>query len=314
MDNIKKILLILVSIMMIGIVTLFGIDLYVRLSTNSKILEGADVNGEWNAIIVLGAGINDDKPSPMLKERLDKAIELYKVGVSDKLIMSGDHGRVSHDEVNVMKDYATKEGVPSEDIFMDHAGFSTYDTMYRAKNIFGVKKAIVVTQKYHLYRSIYIGGALDIDTIGVDATKERFSGQLMRDFREILARVKDFFKCIMKPEAKILGDEIPLTEDGNTTNDRKYITIWESTDDKEYMYISSPETIERIENMIASDKFVVTMCPKSMDYMIIYSTGEIYCLEISGGEVHIIYGEREKVLSEEDSRVLLDILYEEERP
>ena len=83
--------------------------------------------------------------------------------------MSGDHGRVSYDEVNTMKDYAINDGIPSDDIFMDHAGFSTYDSMYRAKEIFGVKKIVIVSQKYHLTRALYIAKKLGIEAYGVSA-------------------------------------------------------------------------------------------------------------------------------------------------
>ena len=102
---------------------------------------------------------------------------------------------------------------------MDHAGFSTYESMYRAKEIFGVKKMIVVTQSYHLYRAVYVANRLGIDTYGVAAVNTRYSGQSVRDVREYLAVFKDFFQAIVKPEPTLLGSPIDITGDGNVTND-----------------------------------------------------------------------------------------------
>ena len=135
--------------------------------------------------------------------------------------MSGDHGRVEYDEVNAMKQFAIDAGIPSENVFMDHAGFSTYETMYRAKEIFDADKIIVVTQEYHLYRALYIAEKLGLEAYGVPSDYVAYSGQNVRDIREILARNKDFFKCILKPEPTFLGDVIPVSGNGDLTNDKK---------------------------------------------------------------------------------------------
>ena len=200
---------------------IFLLNLYVVLSINNRIIskDKYDKIGEVDCIIVLGGGIRKDKPSPLLQDRLDKAIELYKKGLAPKIIMSGDHGSKDHDEVNVMKNYAIENGVPSEDIFMDHAGFSTYDTMYRAKNIFGVEKAIVVTQKYHIFRSVYIANKLGIDAYGVPAEDIKHQWAVYREFREVLARDKDLIKCIFKPRSTVLGNKIDIKGNGDVTND-----------------------------------------------------------------------------------------------
>ena len=210
---------------LIGFILLFLIifllNFIVVFKTRNKIFLSDDYSkiGDVECIIVLGAGIRGNKPSPLLKDRLDKAIELYNLGMAPKIIMSGDHGKDDHDEVNVMKQYAIDNGVPSSDIFMDHAGFSTYDTMYRAKNIFAVKKAIVVTQRYHLYRSIYIAQSLGIEVFGVPAENNKYSGRVFREIREVLARDKDVVKCLIKPKSKYLGEKIDITGDGDITND-----------------------------------------------------------------------------------------------
>ena len=172
-----------------------------------------------DAILVLGAGIKDGKPSLMLQERLDKALELYEKGVSDKILVSGDHGSDSHDEVNVMKNYLIKKGIPSSNIFMDHAGFSTYESIVRAKEIFEVSSAVIVTQEYHLYRAIYIAKKYNLDVYGVSATKNIYFGQTKRNIREMIARVKDYIYVLIKVDPTYLGEIIPITGDGNITND-----------------------------------------------------------------------------------------------
>ena len=157
----------------------------------------------------------------MLEDRLLEGIKLYQNGVSDKIIMSGDHGRNEYDEVNIMKEYTTLKGIPSENIFMDHAGFSTYESIYRAKNIFQAKKVVIVTQEYHLYRAIYIANRLGLEAYGVGADPTQYAGAFKREVREILARDKDFIKCIFKPEPTYLGDTIPVSGNGDVTNDNK---------------------------------------------------------------------------------------------
>ena len=126
----------------------------------------------------------------------------------------------NHDEVNVMKTYAVEEGINSSSIFMDHAGISTYDSIYRAKNIFKAKRIVIVTQEYHLYRALYIAESLGLKSYGVSADTVRYSGQFTRDIREVLARDKDFVKTIFKPKSKYLGEVIPVSADGNITNDK----------------------------------------------------------------------------------------------
>ena len=207
-----------------GIVLLIGIaavslSVYMVKATEKNIFTADTFKNDEKAdcILILGAGVKDDKPKPMLRDRLLTGIELYKSGAAEKIIMSGDHGRADYDEVNVMRAFALEQGVRAEDIFLDHAGFSTYDSVYRAKNIFGAENIIIVSQKYHLYRALYISEKLDVKAAGVSANLNTYGGQLKRDIREIIARDKDFFKCIVKPEAEIMGDKIPLDGDGSIT-------------------------------------------------------------------------------------------------
>lgn len=213
-----------VIFVVLGIVLLIGIaavslSVYMVKATEKNIFTADTFKKDEKAdcILILGAGVKDGKPKPMLRDRLLTGIELYKSGAAKKIIMSGDHGRADYDEVNVMRAFALEQGVSAEDIFLDHAGFSTYDSVYRAKNIFGAENIIIVSQKYHLYRALYIAKKLDVKAVGVSADLNTYGGQLKRDIREIIARDKDFFKCIVKPEAEIMGDKIPLDGDGSIT-------------------------------------------------------------------------------------------------
>lgn len=212
----------IIAIIIITIIVL-GINLYVRISTNKQIIKENDYTAlsDVDCIIILGAGILEDKPSPILEDRLLEGIKLYQNSVSDKIIMSGDHGRREYDEVNIMKNYAIEKGIPSENIFMDHAGFSTYESIYRAKDIFEAKKVVIVTQEYHLYRALYIANQLGLEAYGVGADPRQYVGATYRELREILARDKDFIKCIFKPEPTYLGDTIPVSGNGDITNDGK---------------------------------------------------------------------------------------------
>jgi len=224
MSKIKKIVFILSVILLVLVLAVLGINGYIKSSTKNQIIsvEESSKLEDIDCIIILGAGIWGDKPSPMLEDRLLQGIELYNNNVSTKIIMSGDHGREEYDEVNIMKEFAIEKGVPSENIFMDHAGFSTYESIYRAKEIFEADKIVIVTQKYHLYRALHIANSLGIEAYGVGADPRQYVGAMYRELREILARNKDFVKCLFKPEPTYLGETIPVSGNGNATNDKKY--------------------------------------------------------------------------------------------
>jgi len=219
----KKLIKIMIIVCAIILLIVLAINFYVKITTKNQIIAN-DVNNKLeniDCIIVLGAGIWGDKPSPMLEDRLLQAVELYNNKVAPKIIMSGDHGRIEYDEVNIMKNFAIEKGVPSEDIFMDHAGFSTYESIYRAKEVFETKKVVIVTQKYHLYRALYIANQLRIEAYGVNSDPRNYVGETYRELREILARNKDFFSCIFKLKPKYLGEAIPVSGSGDLTNDKK---------------------------------------------------------------------------------------------
>lgn len=218
--------LILALLAVCGGVLMLGVNGYVVLSTKNQILlssEAAELP-DVDCILVLGCRVYEDgTPSHMLEDRLRRSVELYRAGAAPKLLMSGDHGQREYDEVGTMKQYALAEGVSSQDVFMDHAGFSTYESLYRAKEIFGVEKVIIVTQEYHLHRALQIARALGLEAYGVSADYRSYTGQLMRDIREIMARNKDVLSTIFLPKPTYLGEKIPISGDGDVTNDDKWV-------------------------------------------------------------------------------------------
>lgn len=216
----KRLLIIAAALAVLVAAAVFVPDIIVVGSAKNRIItadEAAELENT-DCVLILGAGVRNGSPTPMLRDRLITGISLYKSGAAPKIIMSGDHGREDYDEVNVMKSYAVENGVPDGDVFMDHAGFSTYDSVYRAKAVFEADSIIIVTQKYHLYRALYIAERLGVNAVGVSADLDDYSGQLKRDLREIAARDKDFFSCLFKPEPKYLGEKIPVSGDGNITD------------------------------------------------------------------------------------------------
>lgn len=174
-----------------------------------------------DAIIVLGAGVREDgTPSDILTDRLSTSLDILNMGVEGKLLLSGDHGREGYNEVGTMKDYILKNSnIKEKDIFLDHAGFSTYDSIYRAKNIFKVESAIIVTNEYHLPRALYLAEKLGIDAYGYTSDKREYYYMDAYKKREKIAQLKDFlFVNVLKPEPKFLGDSIPVnTSDGRDT-------------------------------------------------------------------------------------------------
>ena len=177
------------------------------------------LDGKFDCILVLGAGVySDGTPTPMLKDRLTVACEAYELGLSDKIIMSGDHVDDSYNEPAAMKRFAIEQGIDSKVVFLDHAGISTYDSIYRAIKIFGAKKILVVTQKYHLHRAIYIARSLGAEAYGVSANLRSYVKQPIYTTREWGARIKDSLLSIFKPKAKVMGDAIDLSGNGDLTD------------------------------------------------------------------------------------------------
>lgn len=178
--------------------TVLATNLTVVVKTDARIFVPEDFqkNADFDCILVLGAGVRGGKPSDMLRDRLDTAIELYFDGTAPKLLLSGDHQSEDYDEVGVMSAYAIENGVPEADILLDHLGLSTYESVIRSKDVFGIGSMVIVTQEYHLPRALYIAEQLEIDAVGVCADTRSYKSELYRNVREYAARTKDFFKCI----------------------------------------------------------------------------------------------------------------------
>ncbi len=194
-------------------------NLVIPASTGALIVEGPEDAPSAPVAIVLGARVWDSgTPSPMLADRLATAVRLYHLGKVQKLLLSGDHGQREYDEVNAMLHYVRDRGVPDEDVFTDHAGFSTYDTMYRARDVFEVTSALVVTQRFHLERAVYTGRELGLDVVGVPADIQPYADEARLAARDWLARVKAFFQLhVTHPLPRYLGPAIPIDGDGRAT-------------------------------------------------------------------------------------------------
>lgn len=216
-----------IAYMLIGLTVVLGagflsINKYVE-SMGTQYIYSADDVPATDTILILGAYVLPDGTlSTMLKDRVMTGYELYSNGKAPKIIVSGDHGRQEYDEVNTMKDFIKNEGVDGQDIFMDHAGFSTYESLYRARDIFQVKKVIIVTQRYHLMRAVFIARELGLQAYGVASDRHDY-GPVMTSYeiREMAARNKDFLMArYIKPQPTFLGEAIPVFGDGGATDDK----------------------------------------------------------------------------------------------
>lgn len=191
-----------------------------RVSSYETIDTFAGAGGEYDCILVLGCGVKPDgTPSDRLYDRVKVGVDLYFAGVAPKILMSGDHGQENYDEVSAMLALAVELGVPEEDVFLDHAGFSTYESIYRADYIFDCDSMVIVTQEYHLYRALHIAERFGIEAHGVSADLRSYSKMLYHNTRETLARCKDFFYALTKPEPTYLGDKVDLSGDGRVTHE-----------------------------------------------------------------------------------------------
>ena len=217
----KKIIKIIIIIAITIVVASFFINIYMIESTKDMIINVDDKRNikDVDAIVVLGCKAYDDYPSLMLQYRLNKGIEVYNE-LNSKLLLTGDHGKKDYDEVNVMKKYVLSSGIDENDIFLDHAGFNTYDSLYRVKEVFNAKKIVIITQKYHLYRALYIAHALNLEAYGIIADDIPYKSIMLKnEIREVLSRDKNFFKVIFKPKSKYLGEKINLDDSGVITQD-----------------------------------------------------------------------------------------------
>ena len=210
-----KATLIKLGCLVVALVLLFGIAVLslsaaITVSHRGNIFDAeALAAGDENAdcVLVFGARVHEDgRLSDMLRDRVITGVELYKKGYAKKILMSGDSEHGDYDEVGAMREFAIEQGVPGEDIICDPYGLSTYDSVWRAKNVYGMKDVLLVTQKYHLYRALYICEKLSVSAKGIGADLNTYGGQLLRDVREIAARAKDFFFVLGDAEPQYIGE------------------------------------------------------------------------------------------------------------
>ena len=221
--RIKRLLWIAISIgiaALLGIAAFFSIQAYIKGFAKPYVISNPDDAPVSDAVMVLGAYVDSGgRPSLVLRDRLDYGYELYAQGRAGKIIVSGDHGQKEYNEVAAMRDYLLEKGVPREDIFMDHAGFNTYDSMYRAKEIFGVETLLIATQEFHISRSVYIARKLGMEAYGYPSPDRSVLRMGLYNRRESLARVKAFWDVLIKRQPRFLGDAIPIGGDGGLTED-----------------------------------------------------------------------------------------------
>lgn len=205
----------------VGVTVMTGIRYYIDSSADSYIVSIENAP-QADAILILGAFVDGSgDPSPILADRLEYGYQLYRAGKAPKILVSGDHGTFQYDEVNGMKEYLLKKGVPKEDIFLDHAGFSTYDSMYRAKEVFQIQKLLISTQFFHINRSIFIARNLGIDAYGYPSPDKDFYRMAYLNFRENWAKMKAFGDVkILRKTPRFLGEPIPIHGNGTSTHDQ----------------------------------------------------------------------------------------------
>lgn len=204
-----------------------SINLYVIQSASPYVYENREeLPASSDAVLILWARVFPEKLSQVLKQRVDSGVAVYTEWLSRKILISGDHARKDYDEVNTIRKYILKnypEKVKPEDIFMDHAGFDTYDSIYRAKNIFEVKSMTIVTQRFHVYRAVYMARALWIDAHGIILDEKQFGWHniIFWNLRESIARSKSFFDVALDVGSQFLWQKIPITGDGHLSWDEK---------------------------------------------------------------------------------------------
>ena len=171
-----------------------------------------------DAVVVLGASVHaDGTPSDILADRLEVAVDLYLEGAARAIIVSGDSRSSHYNESDAMKAFCVEAGVPSEDVYVDHGGVNTYESMYRARHVFGAERIVVATQAYHLYRAMFAADCLDMQAWGVACDKGAYDNQQTYSAREIMARTKDFYAALLRLPVDTCGETVSLHDSGDLT-------------------------------------------------------------------------------------------------
>jgi len=224
-----KTLVIFLFLLIALVIAGFGINIHMLKYSNKYIASDTDglkqlAGDDIQVAIILGAYVYDNgQPCPMLVDRLLTGIAVYNEQLTGTILLSGDHGTRGYDEVNAMKIYVFNKDIPKEDVFLDHAGFSTYDSIIRSLKIFEVEKAVISTQEYHLARAVYIARKSGIKAYGIKADLRNYPKSEMSRYivREWLARIKDFLYInVFKPDPVFLGDKIPITGSSDASYDK----------------------------------------------------------------------------------------------
>ena len=212
----RKMKLIIFNTLIVTLITLTVLNVYVYMRGTKYIISSADKIPHAQVAIILGAAVSlKGIPSPVLVDRITTAIHLYKQGKVTKILMSGGNPTITNNEVDPIRKILVAQGIPSEDIFLDHAGFDTYSSMYRAQAVFNISSAIIVTQEFHLPRAVYIARALGIDAYGVAADRGVYS--FKNYLRELLSRPNAFISVFFHRIPKYLGPKIPIEGNGSAT-------------------------------------------------------------------------------------------------
>ncbi|MGO4771055.1 vancomycin high temperature exclusion protein [Flavobacterium sp. W22_SRS_FK3] len=217
----KKYFKIALYLFILVLILILGVNSHIKSATRKDIHHSLRRFPKNDVGIIFGAGINGNQPGKYLKDRLDAGILLYKAKRINKILLSGDNGSDEYDELTVMKNYCFQHGVDTTKIFIDYAGFDTYSTMYRAKHIFKIEKATLISQKYHLNRAVYIGQELGIKSAGYAANKGEYKGYKYVCFREYLSTFKSFLDVLRNREPRFLGNSIDINGPSNYSREDK---------------------------------------------------------------------------------------------
>lgn len=211
------VLLLLCASLMLTLVMTVSTTMVKLTAEGIVVTDALSPDTDYDCILVLGAGVRDDgTPSDMLYDRVSVSAKVYAALGDTPLLMSGDHTG-DYNEVTVMKSLAVELGASSEDVFLDHAGYSTFESIYRAKEKFGAKRIIIITQEYHLHRALHIARELGMDAVGVSADLRNYRNQPHYDAREVLARFKDLFVAAKGEYEGSVGDAVNLNGNGDQT-------------------------------------------------------------------------------------------------
>ena len=223
--NLKRLVIGTSFIVIILAFFILVINIYIMKSTEKYVFTKVADLPSKQAVLVLGAHVSGNTLSPVLQDRVLAGADIYKKGKVKKILLSGDHGKIEYDEVNAMREFVLEKNpgiVKPEDVFMDHAGFDTYDSVVRAKEVFRAESLIIVTQKFHINRAVYLARMIGLDAVGFAVDENKYQKNIRNSWymRENLSRVKAFIDILKGSRPKYLGEEIPLSGDGRKTNDK----------------------------------------------------------------------------------------------